>query len=524
MTDKILRMLVIIGLVAALIVGLQRVNIESSNNVVELVVDYQDYLQLETNLSEQEVLIHLVNLGIHQVALYDWKHEQVQLIAAVGLGFIPRIADVSQDLSTLNPNLLLIDDTVAVNELIGLPDTAVWGLIEFANLDNLMPYADASKSVRVHGISTKEMDQLPETRILNRLTRAVRERNIRVLYLRPFSDDPDFSRTTQLITTLKTELTNNGFSFGTATPFVDWQPADIFLWLIGLGVIAITFLFIQKWYRVSMIPFLVLLVIAAVVTGLGLISARTLMQQSLALVAAIIFPSLAIIHVMSTSIKKPISWRSYWLASLISLCGGIYIVGLLSGTEFLVKLVEFRGVKLMHIIPIGLTFVYAALYQQLPFSSWSEVKLQIRNWYNASIPVKYLIGAAVVVVLGAVYLLRTGNFGLPIADLEIVARDGIEQFLGVRPRTKEVLLGHPAWYFALATGKLQPLIMGLAVIGQLSLVNTFTHVHTPVLISILRGFYGLIFGLVVGRIVLFCYSRVKGRYTNDSRERVLRIR
>ena len=40
----------------------------------------------------------------------------------------------------------------------------------------------------------------------------------------------------------------------------------------------------------------------------------------------------------------------------ISLLGALFVVGTLSGTQFLVKMEEFRGVKLMHVAPIALVF------------------------------------------------------------------------------------------------------------------------------------------------------------------------
>jgi len=39
---------------------------------------------------------------------------------------------------------------------------------------------------------------------------------------------------------------------------------------------------------------------------------------------------------------------------MVSLLGALFVVGTLSGTEFLVKMEEFRGVKLMHVLPIAL--------------------------------------------------------------------------------------------------------------------------------------------------------------------------
>ena len=53
--------------------------------------------------------------------------------------------------------------------------------------------------------------------------------------------------------------------------------------------------------------------------------------------------------------------------------------------------------------------------------------------------------------------------------------------MGVRPRTKEFLIGYPMMLILLYFGysfKMYPvLLMGL--IGQISLINTYAHIHTP---------------------------------------------
>ena len=60
-----------------------------------------------------------------------------------------------------------------------------------------------------------------------------------------------------------------------------------------------------------------------------------------------------------------------------------------------------------------------------------------------------------------------------------------DRLMGVRPRTKEFLLGHPfmlaVLYYGFDLRKSAVLLFGL--IGQISLINTYAHIHTPLLIS-----------------------------------------
>ena len=42
----------------------------------------------------------------------------------------------------------------------------------------------------------------------------------------------------------------------------------------------------------------------------------------------------------------------------------------------------------------------------------------------------------------------------------------------------------------------------IATIGQVSLVNTFAHIHTPLFISLLRTVNGLWIGLIIGLLLI----------------------
>jgi len=46
----------------------------------------------------------------------------------------------------------------------------------------------------------------------------------------------------------------------------------------------------------------------------------------------------------------------------------------------------------------------------------------------------------------------------------------------------------------------------LGVIGQISLVNTYAHLHTPLLISLVRSFHGLWLGLFLGVAAILALS------------------
>ena len=114
------------------------------------------------------------------------------------------------------------------------------------------------------------------------------------------------------------------------------------------------------------------------------------------------------------------------------------------------------------------------------------------------------LAAGFMAVAVAIYVMRTGNEGMTVSGAELQFRSLLDQLLGVRPRTKEFLLGHPALLLLLLYGykdnRFLPLLL-LAAIGQASLVNTFAHIHTPLWVSMLRAFNGLWLGILLGLAV-----------------------
>jgi peptidoglycan/LPS O-acetylase OafA/YrhL len=87
--------------------------------------------------------------------------------------------------------------------------------------------------------------------------------------------------------------------------------------------------------------------------------------------------------------------------------------------------------------------------------------------------------------------------------MEMKIRSLLDRTLPVRPRTKEFLIGHPAFVLALALwfrGRRRwaaPLLV-VGVVGQVSMLNTFCHVHTPLYLSLVRVVTGLALGAALG--------------------------
>ena len=114
-------------------------------------------------------------------------------------------------------------------------------------------------------------------------------------------------------------------------------------------------------------------------------------------------------------------------------------------------------------------------------------------------------GVASMVFLLAVfvyYIYRTGN-SATTSSAELAFRNFLENTLVIRPRTKEMIVGWPMlllFVWSLRRGmKFLPMVFGLGMtIGLVSVVNTFLHIRTPFLISLLRTGWGVLFGLLIG--------------------------
>ena len=96
------------------------------------------------------------------------------------------------------------------------------------------------------------------------------------------------------------------------------------------------------------------------------------------------------------------------------------------------------------------------------------------------------------------------NFKKDSNDSVNTLRQMLKDIFGTRPRTKEFLIGYPMIMCLIYFGKHKlyiPLSV-LATVGPVSVINTFTHTHTPLMISIKRSLWGVVVGFVIGLILI----------------------
>jgi hypothetical protein len=418
---------------------------------------------------------------------------------------------------------------------------------------NKLSYLTEHNIVRLHSLPAN-MSGMSKNDLADRFALAVQDRNIRMIFL-----NAEASMDTQLGIRKDTinnvllslqgpdgaiaRIQENGFRIGIAAPFeraplFPTDQAELPLKaLVTLAAIAIIALLAEAFIPKLALPVFILGLIGS--AGLYVLS-HTLLAQGLALGAAISAPTLAIVYALR-SVDSPgdsasanrVSWlRGAWkgiklllVSSAISAAGILIIVGLLQEISYMYVLQQFRGVGLLHLAPIALAFAYLLFFHGQ--SSLRETGKRIVTFLNTNITVLWVIVAAIGGAAVLYYLSRTGNAG-QTSGLERLFREMLQDTLGVRPRTKEFLFAHPIFvlggYLAATAGSIRKRYVGLlciaaASIGQLSIVDTFAHLHTPILISLIRVVYGIVFGAIIGAVVTGIWALAEKGWNRWSKPR-----
>lgn len=198
-------------------------------------------------------------------------------------------------------------------------------------------------------------------------------------------------------------------------------------------------------------------------------------------------------------------WGQLLCCELTALVGGLGASAWLSGSLFFLGEEIFRGVKLAQLVPLA---VFLLVWS---WTLWREQNRPIRRWWSAPVTGRELVLAlggclalALLAGLGAYYLARTGNSGLA-TDLELRLRNQLEEWFTVRPRFKEFALGLPClalWCWGRLPRWTEPAVGLGAMIGLVSVTNTFLHLWTPVRISLIRTGAGWLLGGVLALAAL----------------------
>jgi hypothetical protein len=367
--------------------------------------------------------------------------------------------------------------------------------------------------------------------IENTLYRAVTERNIRMIYFKPFKESQtvyvtDFEEYERIFQRFEERIAKHGLQLGSASTLPPNQPGIFLQMLMVIGISAAGILFVKKLLPIPSV-WLWALMAALTFPQLALFMIRPGLAEKLAaLAAAIIYPSLAMwlfcrhTWVWMTNHERFTYFQAFKCGlilllkvSLISFIGAIMVAAMLSDVRYLLEIDIFRGVKISQLIPMvsyGFAFLYFFGYLR-PHEKLHNPGIrpnELKSLLMEDIKLLYLMVFGFLLVAGYIYLARTGHEGnLQPMEIEMVIRNFLEETLLVRPRTKEFTVAFPALFLGayLASLRFKSLIFlsGLAaVIGQTSIVNTFSHLRTPFIVSVIRTAYSLVAGIGFSAVYL----------------------
>jgi hypothetical protein len=467
-----------------------------------------------------EVIGRLGNyVGITPAAI-DWSLAQV---AAAGVRTV-----VFVGIDVLGNKGLLQDTAEALQR-----HQLNFGFVEFGKQqgDAALARLMRGRVVRVHSITDAEMNQLTPPEAADRFVKAARERDIRLLYVRLFlkpAEDPVLENG-RYLDAIGRGLQRVGLVIGRANPFDALYTGRPLLILTGMGVVAGTVLLLSLLLCLParVLTALLLLGAAGSAALLGFDPTLNLARKLLALVAALVFPTLALLrwgdplrgaderegataYSPTPSLLRVVC--AFLAMSATTLAGALLVVGLLGDTRFLLKYDQFVGIKVAHLLPLLALAAVLAAGALVPASSWPDrwrqVRGNLRSLAAEPVLVWQIAALALALLVVLVLVLRTGNDpGMGVSSLELKLRALMDRFLFVRPRTKEFLIGHPAMVVALWAGLKRwrllwaPALL-LGAVGQVSLLNTFCHIHTPLALSLLRAANGLGLGLLLGGVAV----------------------
>jgi len=413
-------------------------------------------------------------------------------------------------------------------------DGLFFGAVEFVKQkgNDQLARAAGDRVIRVHTVPGAEMVSADVPGNVQRFLLAARDRNIRLLFVRLFASEPDaLNANLEYVQKIARGLARGRLEPGPAHGFRNLETGRAMRLLMGAGVAAGWLLLAEAvtgllgsaaglfWPRV---------VAGAGALGLLLLpalssSAASTGAKLAALASACIFPSLALLHAdllapdvragsggrFKTGTALELAFRRLLVASGITLLGALFIVGLLADRLFLIKADAFAGIKFSQLIPIVVAaVVYFLNLRARDERPWPRVlddaRRQALRLATQPILLYQVAAALAAFVVLALVVLRSGNDpGVGVSGGELKVRALLDQLLYARPRFKEFLIGHPAMVVGLALAitrrrKLALPFLLVGALGQVSMLNTFCHLHTPLLVSLLRALLGFTIGAVLG--------------------------
>jgi len=381
--------------------------------------------------------------------------------------------------------------------------------------------------------------------IENTLFRAVTERNIRLIYYKPIMEFRDLHTYVtevevyeKLFINLEERLAGHGFSFGSASVMEEYRVSRLFKIFFGIGAVIGAVLLLRSFIPIRERHSLILAGLGALGVPVAFYVMPNTSELIVSLVTAIVFGCLGTTYFTakskSYSDKLPRDTCVFKIMGLsvltlvgavaIAVVGGLLTAASLSSTGYLLEMDIFRGVKVSRLIPLAYFAIAYLAYFGFGHRKTTPGKLEfndLRDLLNLNMKMWMMILAAALGAVGAYYILRTGHdSGLEVSSYEMLVRNAMEHMLIARPRTQEFLGAFPALMMMIYAGirgfRKWSIVFGIgAIIGLTSVINTFMHLRTPLYLGVIRTCYSLLFGIIIGIVIMLMFEaayRLYNRY------------
>ena len=396
---------------------------------------------------------------------------------------------------------------------------------------------------RLYTIPKDEQPKLKISTAVERWANTDQERNIRIDLLRIYEQPaPGLSlmeTNMKYIRDTKELLAKKGYTFGPAGTYEKFYPSKYLRALVMLGVAAAAVLYLSlvvPWLNARPKYQYILLAVCGLMAAVPvLMGSGSKLRVLAAFASANLFPSIAMIwqldRIRSMGQKTAMALPklmataaiALFMTGALSMIGAAYLSGSLSDVEYFLEFNIFRGIKLTFVLPLVLVAIAFLQRFDIFDGQMDDTKgfvAQMKKILDMPVKIKTFLGMLLVLGAGVVFIARSGHTsGMPVSNLEIQFRAFLEQAFYARPRSKELLIGHPAFMLAaMAWHRKWPtmvffLLVIVATIGQGSMVETFAHMRTPVYMSLVRGIGGMGLGAVVGIIGMVLIQLWQGLFS-----------
>ncbi len=370
--------------------------------------------------------------------------------------------------------------------------------------------------------------------VANTYFRAISERNIRVIFFKTYTRDDKMidvpvSHYKDNLTVLEKRLKqhnilnipenwdNSQQNFYMAEVHVN----RLLVAVVAMGVAVAILLLINLFYALPYVINVLLSGFAIVIIGLvyGLNIKVAQFNLLFGLVSTMTFAMLSVYYIIWQArqlfdLATPLSRGKVFIkgvtvlftAVALSLVGAAFEISFYADSKFLLEMAIFRGVKVSQVVPLMAAFVMALYYfgkEILHKKDLSRIE-QVKYVLDLNVKIWQLLVGFVLLILVGLLLLRSGHeSNIGTASLELTFRNFLEFFLYARPRTKALILGFPIVIFFMRVANSKkyawsyPIFAFLVAIGQVDILNTFSHIRTTLQLSIARVLLAFVMSIVV---------------------------